>query len=500
MSLTFDEFVDLATDHTVVPVWRKLLSDLTTPIGIFLRCVRNERGFLLESVEDDATANRYSFVGRRAKATLVSRGRNVEVEGALPVSDTPLDQGILAAVNHLVSNLKAPKNIDLPPLNSGLVGFWGYETIDEIENIGLASGEGVSPTSVVSLIGDLAVFDHWTQQVTLISAAYIPSGASREELRSLYDSACTSLDLFAADGATPISEPLVHPPKDGGVCEYSPVSSTDQYCQAVEKAKEYIAKGDIFQVVLSKRFRISDPAEPLDVYRVLRQTNPSPYMYYLQNEELSLVGCSPEALVRVADGRVTSRPIAGTRPRGATPDEDEALAKCLEADPKEIAEHVMLVDLARNDVGRVCEFGSLEVDQTMELERYSHVMHLTSQVSGTLSADKSVVEVFKATFPAGTVSGAPKVRAMELISELEPISRGPYAGVVGYFDFSGNMDTAITIRTMFWDQSGCYVQAGAGIVSDSQPEAEDAECFNKAKVLLAAVTGARQMFSRTESK
>jgi anthranilate synthase component 1 len=269
--------------------------------------------------------------------------------------------------------------------------------------------------------------------------------------------------------------------------------SSDMYGKAVEAAKEYIRAGDIFQVVLSKRFDFDLDADPLDVYRCLRQLNPSPYMYFIRQPELTLVGCSPEPLVQVQDGRVISRPIAGTRRRGRTEEHDRLMAAELSEDPKEQAEHVMLVDLARNDVGRVVDFGTLTVDEMMTLERYSHVMHLTSQVSGRLRDGNSIIDVLRATIPAGTVSGAPKVRAMEIIDELEPAKRGPYAGVVGYLDFSGNLDTAIAIRTMFCGPERASVQAGAGVVADSVPELEDKECFNKAKALLAAIEPARAM-------
>jgi anthranilate synthase component 1 len=265
------------------------------------------------------------------------------------------------------------------------------------------------------------------------------------------------------------------------------------YEYAVDVAKEHILAGDIFQVVLAQRFSFDTSAEPLDVYRTLRQVNPSPYMYYVREDELTLVGCSPEPMVQLLDGQVISRPIAGTRFRGRTDEHDRQLAAELSEHPKERAEHIMLVDLARNDVGRVVRFGTEKVDELMTLERYSHVMHLTSQVSADLAAGRSAVDVLRATFPAGTVSGAPKVRAMEIIDELEPVKRGPYAGVVGYLDFSGNLDTAITIRTMLWRGDQASVQAGAGIVADSDPELEDLECRNKAKALLTAAAASRKL-------
>ncbi len=303
-----------------------------------------------------------------------------------------------------------------------------------------------------------------------------------------------NLVVIAADGTRSIHEPLLTPPVLDG--ELPPVESTmtkEEYCSAVEIAKEHILAGDIFQVVLSQRYDFPLRADAFDVYRVLRQTNPSPYMYYVRHDEVTLVGCSPEPMVQVLEGRVVSRPIAGTRARGESEEEDRRLAAELREHPKELAEHVMLVDLARNDLGRVSEFGTLEMEEMMTLETYSHVMHLTSQVSGELAEGKTPMDVIRATFPAGTVSGAPKVRAMEIIDDLEPTKRGPYAGIVGYFDLSGNVDNAIAIRTMVITDSVASVQAGAGIVADSDPEGEYEECWNKAAALLAAVKPAEIM-------
>jgi anthranilate synthase component I len=323
----------------------------------------------------------------------------------------------------------------------------------------------------------------------------VPPGAGTDELDASYDAAVARLDELARDGARPLDEPLVDPPGlDDPLPDVRSTMGSDLYCRAVDVAREHILAGDIFQVVLSQRFDFDLDADPFDVYRVLRQVNPSPYMYFVRQPGLTLVGSSPEPMVRVVDGRVISRPIAGTRRRGATDDEDSRLAGELREHPKEIAEHVMLVDLARNDVGRVVQFGTEQVDEYLTLERYSHVMHLTSQVSGQLVDGRTPIDVLRATLPAGTVSGAPKVRAMEIIDELEPTKRGPYAGVVGYIDFSGNVDTAITIRTLVVDDEGrASVQAGAGIVADSVPEHEDLECRNKARALLAAIPAARRM-------
>ncbi|MGA1716056.1 MAG: anthranilate synthase component I family protein, partial [Ilumatobacteraceae bacterium] len=316
-------------------------------------------------------------------------------------------------------------------------------------------------------------------------------------LDDLYAEASERCLAAAEDLARPLAYSPVEPPsRDDVLPEARSSMSGGRFQDAVEVAKEYIRAGDIFQVVLSQRFDIDLDADPFDMYRVLRQVNPSPYMYFLRHPGITIVGSSPEPMVQLLGGRVVSRPIAGTRKRGIDDDHDRRLAAELKENPKEVAEHVMLVDLARNDVGRVAEFGSVVVEELMSLEKYSHVMHLTSQVSGQLVGGKSPIDVLRATLPAGTVSGAPKVRAMEIIDELEPVKRGPYAGVVGYVDFSGNLDTAIAIRTMFVGDSRAYLQAGAGIVADSDPADEDLECRNKAAGLLAAVPAARRMTSR----
>ncbi|MEL7156589.1 MAG: chorismate-binding protein, partial [Actinomycetota bacterium] len=387
----------------------------------------------------------------------------------------------------------------LAPLTAGLVGYLGYDVVREVERLpDVPPDDRGYPDAVLEVIGELAVFDHWRQRVTLVATALLGPDPTADEVDAAYDDAIARLDQLALDGARSIDEPMVAPPQDLPLPDVTMSLSSGLYQDAVEAAKEYIRAGDIFQVVLSKRFDFQLDADPFDVYRVLRQINPSPYMYFLRRPELTVVGCSPEPLVQVNDGRVISRPIAGTRRRGRTAEDDRRMASELSEDPKERAEHVMLVDLARNDVGRVVEYGSLEIDEMMILERYSHVMHLTSQVSGALAPGRSVIDVLRATMPAGTVSGAPKVRAMEIIDELEPLKRGPYAGVVGYLDFSGNLDTAITIRTMFVGPAGASVQAGAGVVADSSPELEDKECWNKARALLAAVEPARVM-TRTRS-
>jgi anthranilate synthase component 1 len=498
-----DEFRVLAADYTVVPVWRDLLADLITPVAAFARlCRDDEPGFLLESVEHGDRWSRWSFVGRRAAATFTARGQIVEVDHAVPDS-IPLDRGMLAATEAVLACYRAPQLADLPPLHSGLMGYLGYDVVREVEHLpDVPADDRGYPDAVMAIIGELAAFDHFRQRVTLVANAWIPADATVAQLDRAYDDAVARLDQLAVDGASPLDEPLLEPPDlDGELPEVASSMGSVNYGLAVEAAKEHILAGDIFQVVLAQRFDLQLDADPFDYYRVLRQVNPSPYMYFVRLTDLTLIGCSPEPMVQLLDGRVISRPIAGTRRRGRTDEEDRRMGAELSEHPKEIAEHVMLVDLARNDVGRVVRFGTEQVDEMMTLERYSHVMHLTSQVSGQLADGLTPIDVLRATLPAGTVSGAPKVRAMEIIDSLEPIKRGPYAGVVGYIDFSGNIDTAIAIRTMVVTPDGrASVQAGAGIVADSVPEHEDLECHNKAQALLVAVPGARRMTAQRRAE
>lgn len=489
-----EQFRSWAKEYTVVPVWRELVADLTTPVAAFARCVSDESGFILESVENGERWSRFSFVGRRPSAVLTSRGNRVEIEGSLEI-DVPTDQGMLAAVETILAAYRSPTVEGLPTMQGGLVGYLGYDIVREIETLPDVPADQLGlADSQLSVIGQIAAFDHWRQRVILIDNAIVNASMSDDELDAAYAAAVARIDEFAADGAAPLEEPLLEPPsRTDQLPEFRSTMPAGEFQASVEAAKELIKAGDIFQVVLSQRFDFELDADPFDVYRVLRQINPSPYMYFVRSPELSIVGASPEPLVKIEDGRVISRPIAGTRPRGRTDAEDRSLGAELVEDPKERAEHVMLVDLARNDLGRVIEYGSMEIDELMVLEYYSHVMHLTSQVSGKLRQGLTPVDVIRATLPAGTLSGAPKVRAMEIIDEFEPAKRGPYAGVVGYIDFRGNLDTAITIRTMLITPDGASVQAGAGIVYDSDPESEHAECHHKASALLAAVPAAERL-------
>jgi anthranilate synthase component 1 len=399
----------------------------------------------------------------------------------------------------LLAVYRSPLLDDLPPLQGGLMGFLGYDVIREVEHLpSVPDDDRGFPDAIVGMIGSLAAFDHWKQRVYLLESVPVV-GLDGAGIDAAYDAAMTRIAAARDDISKPLAYAPVEPPRAGeALPEFVAKTTPDDYMRAVAVAQEYVRAGDIFQVVLSQRFDVQLDADPFAVYRVLRQVNPSPYMYFVKHPEITIVGSSPEPMVQLRGGKVVSRPIAGTRRRGKDDAHDRRMAAELKENPKEIAEHVMLVDLARNDVGRVAEFGSMNVDELMSLERYSHVMHMTSQVSGTLRAGLGPIDVLRATLPAGTVSGAPKVRAMEIIDELEPVKRGPYAGVVGYVDFSGNLDTAIAIRTMFIGPQFASLQAGAGIVADSIPADEHLECHNKAAALLAAIPAARRMTRRSD--
>ena len=512
------EFAELAQTYTVVPVWREVLADLETPVSLFLKLVGNGEGFLLESVEHGERWGRYSFVGRDPSLTLIARAGTVrwlEAEESDLAAGLPEDRGALGALEALLARFRAPRLPDLPPFHGGIVGWLGYDIVREIERLpNVPATDPGLPDAVMSLTGHVAAFDHFRQRIYLIENVLIRSGATDADLADAYEAAAGRLDALVDDLARSLPYQPVAPPTDiaeGGELPVFKSSMADgAYGRAVEVAREHILAGDIFQVVLAQRFDFELGCDPFDVYRVLRQVNPSPYMYFLRGADLpggsgvspgvlTICGSSPEPMVQLLEGRVISRPIAGTRRRGRDEAADKRLAGELIEHPKERAEHVMLVDLARNDVGRVVRFGTEQVDELMTLERYSHVMHMTSQVSGELRPGQGPVDVLRATFPAGTVSGAPKVRAMEIIDDLEPVKRGPYAGVVGYVDFSGNLDTAIAIRTMVVDAAGGgSVSAGAGIVADSDPSDEDLECHNKARAILASVAAARNLRARPQ--
>ena len=493
-------FRNLAAVHRIVPVWRELVADTLTPVAAFLKVVGDDNGFLLESVEGGERWGRYSFVGRNPLATITAVGTTVTTAGALDLDQATgggirPQGGVLAALEAILDAFDSADLPDLPPLHGGLVGYLGYDVVREVEHLpDIPPDDLGQPDAKLAVIGQLAAFDHWRQRVVLIDNVVIDPSWDDDQLDRAHVEALGRLDRLADDCFRPLDEPpRLLPDRAPPPDDVRRTMSDSLYEDAVRAAKEHVTAGDVFQVVLSQRFDLDTlDVDPFEVYRVLRLVNPSPYLYFLRFPEVTVVGASPEPMVRLREGTVISRPIAGSRPRGATPEADLRLEGELVEDPKEVAEHVMLVDLARNDVGRVVSFGTEKVDEMMVVERYSHIMHLTSQVSGRLAPGRGPIDVLRATLPAGTLSGAPKVRAMEIIDELEPTKRGVYGGVVGYLDFSGNLDTAIAIRTMTVGTDGlASVQAGAGIVADSDPASENAECAHKAAAMLSAVAMAR---------
>ncbi len=479
----------------VVPVTRRLLADGETAVGIYRKLAGNRPGtVLLESAEQGKRWSRYSFVGVRAAGVLTERdGATVWLGDPLPGLTDDLPGDPLAAVRTLARRLRSPRRADLPRLTGGLVGYLGYDVVRRLERLPSTSTDDLGmPELALMLVTDLAVLDHTDGTVLLIANALPGAG----DPGAAWDDAVARLDAMTADltKAVPPGVATFTP------AEPPPVASTmapGVYEAGVETVREHIRAGDAFQVVLAQRFETATDVEALDLYRVLRATNPSPYMYLLRfagrESPFDVVGSSPEALVTVTGTHAVVHPPAGTRPRGATEEEDVRLAEGLLADPKERAEHVMLVDLARNDLGRVCVPGTVEVPDFMRVEHYSHVMHLVSTVSGEVAPGRDALDVFDATFPAGTVSGAPKPRAMEIIESLEPTRRALYAGTVGYLDASGDMDMAIAIRTAVLHQGRAYVQAGAGVVADSDPATEEAETRHKARAVLSAIATAEGM-------
>ncbi|MET7905592.1 anthranilate synthase component I [Streptomyces sp. NPDC005355] len=494
--MDLETFRKLAADRRVIPVSRKLLADGDTPVGLYRKLAAERPGtFLLESAENGRSWSRYSFIGVRSAATLTERDGRTHWQGTPPVG-VPTEGDPLQALRATVEALHTPRDLgglaQLPPFTGGMVGYLGYDIVRRLEKIGEQGRDDLRlPELTMLLTSDLAVLDHWDGTVLLIANA-INHNDLDTGVDEAYADAVARLDAMAADLARPVpTEPTALPASE--LPDYTALWGGTDYMEAVDDIKERIRSGEAFQVVPSQRFETPCSASALDVYRVLRATNPSPYMYLFRFDGFDVVGSSPEALVKVEDGRAMVHPIAGTRPRGATPQEDAALAEELLDDPKERAEHLMLVDLGRNDLGRVCEPGSVEVVDFMSIERYSHVMHIVSTVTGALAEDRTAFDVLTACFPAGTLSGAPKPRAMQIIEELEPSRRGLYGGCVGYLDFAGDSDTAIAIRTALLRDGTAYVQAGAGVVADSDPAAEDAECRNKAAAVLRAVNSANRL-------
>ncbi|AYY15388.1 anthranilate synthase component I [Actinobacteria bacterium YIM 96077] len=495
-----DTFRKLARDRRVIPVVRRLLADAETPVGIYRKLAGNRPGtFLLESAEHGGVWSRYSFIGADSAAILTERDGAAIWHGnpptGLPSGGNPWEA--LAGTLEILRTSHLP---GLPPLTGGLVGFVSYDAVRRLERLPASTADDLRlPEMAFLLATDIAVVDHDDGTVLLVANA-VNWDDSDERVDEAWFDAVTRLDRMTAQLAAPTPS-SVNPYVPEMVPEHHSRTSKEDFLASVERAKEEIYAGEAFQVVLSQRFEATTQADPLDVYRVLRRDNPSPYMYLLRfpgpngdgHDAFSVVGSSPEALVKVEGDRVMTHPIAGTRWRGESPEADAALAAELVDDPKERAEHLMLVDLSRNDLGRVCAPGTVEVVDFMSVRRYSHVMHLESTVVGRLGEERSALDVLAACFPAGTLSGAPKVRAMEIIDELEPTRRGLYGGVVGYLDFAGDLDVAIAIRTALIRDGVAYVQAGSGVVADSNPEAEWTESRNKAASALRAVAIADAM-------
>ena len=488
-----DEFLRLAKDHTLVPVWREVLGDLETPVGAYRKLGSEPNSFLLESVEHGERWGRYSFIGVEPFLIMTSKDGVVSYEGDPPAAVKDASDP-LVAVERALAAYRAPALAGLPPLHGGAVGYIGYDAVRYIERLPQTTTDDLQmPELWLLFIGKLLVFDHLRQRLSVISNVAIGDDPARQ-----YDEAVEGAEALVARLANATTARPSSPTLEADVGDVPSNIGREQFMANVEKAKEYIAAGDIFQVVVSQRFQMPTKADPFDVYRVLRLINPSPYMFFLQYPGSALVGSSPEPHVRVLGRQAIIRPIAGTRPRGASPEEDKTLAKELLADAKERAEHLMLLDLGRNDVGRVATVGSVKVTDSFFLEYYSQVMHIVSNVEGALGSGFDAVDALMAGFPAGTVSGAPKVRAMEIIDELEDEARGPYAGCVGYFSASGEMDSCIVLRTSVVKDGSMYVRAGAGIVADSVPEREQAECVSKARALFKAADEAVRFAARAK--
>jgi anthranilate synthase component 1 len=472
------EFLSLARQGNLIPVTCDLSADLETPISAFLK-LRDAEAYLLESVEGGETVGRYSFIGAGPARRLRARGRSVEVSG--PAGASAVEGDPLEIARDLLRGVRPVTRPGLPRFTGGLVGYLGYDCVRYWERLPAAPPDTLGlPTCYLVQSDAVVIFDHVAHTMRIVANARTDGGAPEG-----YRGAVETIEAIYER----LRAPLV-PPEPAGRIE--PVMDQDttaaDYLRGAERAREYVAAGDVFQVVLSRRCSArAAGVDALHVYRALRGVNPSPYMFFLDFDEVKLAGSSPEMLVRLEDGEVLTRPLAGTRPRGLDGADDRRLAAELLADEKERAEHTMLVDLGRNDLGRVAHYGTVEVTELMGIERFSHVMHIVSSVRGRLGAGRDAFDVLRACFPAGTVTGAPKVRAMEIIDELEPVARGPYAGAVGYIGYSGNMDTAITIRTIMMAGSRVYLQAGAGIVADSVPEREYLETVSKTKALVRAL-------------
>lgn len=484
-SLTLEEFRQYATQGNAIPVSRVIMADLETPVSAFLKLAQHDpHAFLLESVEQGEKLGRYSFIGHNPDKTFLIRGKTITTisgdqreETTVAENENPLDR-----LKEFMDPFTPVSVSDLPVFTGGLVGFLGYEMTGHFERLAFENRDDYDIPDAVFYYADTVIaFDHFNRTLVIISTAFVDG-----DVDAAYHKAIEKIEALVE-----LLQKQLPPVSFGARQTSSPKPSLnwskEEFQSAVDQCIEYIRAGDIFQVVIGMRHEIEIQSQPLDLYRALRRINPSPYTFFFRYDDLCLVGGSPEILVRLEEGAVTYRPIAGTRRRGKTPEEDVFFEKELLADPKEKAEHIMLVDLGRNDIGRVCDFHSVKVTDLMYIERYSHVMHIVSNVEGELSSEKDGFDLIRATFPAGTLSGSPKIRAMEIIEELEPTRRGPYAGAVGWFGLNGDMDFCITLRTIVVKGNKAYIQAGAGIVADSDRELEFKEVMNKSNAMLRAI-------------
>ena len=494
------EFIKLSKKGNLIPVYQEVLADLETPVSAFMKIAKENYAYLLESVEGTEKIARYSFLGSNPSLIFKSKGKNIEIfEGALRRKFSTEDP--LLEIKKILGKYKFVPVDELPRFCGGMVGYIGYDMVRFFEPC-LKGGVGENrddlnlPDALFMLTDTIVIFDHARHRIKIVSNAHIKNRKPHKlEVEKVYDEAVEKIERIVVKLKRTLAYSLA--PVDNGrkrkdklkVCSNF---TENEFKKIVSKAKQYIKAGDIIQVVLSQRFERQTKSQPLSIYRALRSLNPSPYMYYLKLRDFFLIGSSPELLIRCEDSNVEVRPIAGTRRRGKNDEEDRQLAESLINDPKEKAEHIMLVDLGRNDIGRVCRFGSVRLSSLMVIEKYSHVMHIVSGVEGRLKRGKDGFDAVTSTFPAGTVTGAPKIRAMEIIDELEKVSRGPYAGLVGYFSFSGNVDTCITIRTIIIKDNCAFIQAGAGIVADSKPKAEYQETINKAEAAILAIEMAEE--------
>ena len=482
-SPSFADFEDCAQRGNLIPIYREILADLETPVSVLKKLRHKNHVYLLESVEGGEKWGRYSFIGTDAGVVFKIRGPNVILEEKGRIFEAGHRGDPLGRMRELLGRYRPVVPPGLPRFFGGAVGYLGYDMVRHFEKLPDAPPDDLNLDESVFVISDsLIIFDNARHTIKVVACACTEDADSPEDA---YAAACRKIDDLIALLQTPAALPDPAEKTNGVFFESN--MTPDRYKAIVEKAKDYIAAGDAIQVVLSQRFSTACTADPVDLYRALRYVNPSPYLFFLKLDDLTLIGSSPEVMVRLEQNDVELRPIAGTRPRGRTEQEDRALADELLSDEKERAEHVMLVDLGRNDLGRIAQAGSVQVNQFMVVEKYSHVMHLVSNVRAQLAQGRDAFDVLTATFPAGTLSGAPKVRAMQIIDELEPMRRGVYGGAVGYVGFSGNMDLCITIRTMVIRNGRIFVQAGAGIVHDSKPESEYRETLNKARGMQKAV-------------